>query len=733
MFEPADRLKPVDLAGVAVVAALLRAWHLVAIAPDPLASAVVGDSAVYVERAHALLAGTVRAEHAFTPPLYPVFLAAVFAVAGEALGLVKAIQAAIGVGASVAVAAATGRLLGRRAGLVAGLFLAASPVAIFFDGEILATSLTLGLVAVSVFAAARVLTGGAGFRRTMLDLGICGASLATAALGQPQAAALLAGAVPVALAGDARQKRQRLLALLGSASLIFLLGAIVQARASGHWVWISAGGGVNLAIGNHPGAEGGFDLPREWGLADTRQGLFATATRIAARELSEPLPSPSAVSRYWTSRTLDWMSRDPSAFLMLLGKKLLLALNHYEIPNHYSLEYFAPRSPVIAWSPARFALLLPLAAIGLVALGRAGKGEGRNRRASPRSPLRTWLYLSLGALWLALALFFITDRYRLLAWPHLTLAGGLGAVTLADAVRSRSLRRIAAPAGVAAAAALVCLVPSPPRFSPGHMQLLLSEVLAERGDAAGARQALIAAAESGEIIEAVHNLGNALYRERRYAEAAHEFRRALAIAPEAPETWYALALAEIERGDPPAASAALARALALAPDDERLPALDRRLRAAASLLAGALGTPPPPWPAGADSAIARRDAVRALSALALADAQGGRPDVARDRFRHVLRLEPDDKSAHLNLALLAEQTGDYRGAAKELAAAAALGAGDHIEWLLCAARVALALGERKQARAWFVRASEVAPDDPRGPAALRALDAPGDQTKAPAR
>jgi hypothetical protein len=68
---------------------------------------------------------------------------------------------------------------------------------------------------------------------------------------------------------------------------------------------------------------------------------------------------------------------------------------------------------------------------------------------------------------------------------------------------------------------------------------------------------------------------------------------------------------------------------------------------------------------------------------------------------------------------------------KELERAAALGAGDHVEWLLCAARIALTGGDEAQARAWFTRATEVAPEDPRAPEALRLLDAA--QTKAPAR
>jgi tetratricopeptide (TPR) repeat protein len=239
---------------------------------------------------------------------------------------------------------------------------------------------------------------------------------------------------------------------------------------------------------------------------------------------------------------------------------------------------------------------------------------------------------------------------------------------------------MAAAAGIALALAFL---PPAPRFSPGHMSLILSEVLAARGDSLGSRRALAEAAATGEIYEASHNLANVYFKQQRYAEAAAEYERALRIEPEAVETLYGLANAEREQGHGDAARAALGRALHLAPGDPRI--------------------------------------VSALYAQALADARAGRRAQAEEGFDLVLRWRPSDGGALLNLALLAEADGDLEAAAAALRRAEEQGAGDHLEWLLCAGRVAARRGQEAEARARFERARVLAPADPRASAALRAL------------
>jgi Flp pilus assembly protein TadD len=97
----------------------------------------------------------------------------------------------------------------------------------------------------------------------------------------------------------------------------------------------------------------------------------------------------------------------------------------------------------------------------------------------------------------------------------------------------------------------------------------------------------------------------------------------------------------------------------------------------------------------------------------VAEARAGRRDSARVAFRRGLDLEPGDAAAHLNLGLLAELDGDLAAAERELEAAAAAGAADHIERLLALGRIAVKRGDAAAAGRFYRRAAEVAPDDPR--------------------
>lgn len=116
---------------------------------------VAPDTGTYAMPAKNLLAGQGYTDdsgrpYSFRPPTYPLFLAAVFGVAGESLLAVKVVQALLAAAGASALTLWLWRRLGPSGGLGAGLLLALDPILIpvpaFVLTEALGTLLVIGVV-----------------------------------------------------------------------------------------------------------------------------------------------------------------------------------------------------------------------------------------------------------------------------------------------------------------------------------------------------------------------------------------------------------------------------------------------------------------------------------------------------------------------------------------------------------------------------------------------------------
>ena len=107
---------------------------------------------------------------AFRPPLYPLLLGGVYAVAGARLGAAQALNVALGTGVAVLAAALSWRLAGPRAGVVTGLVAAVYPPLIFNDGVPLSEPLGLLLLLVTVLLLLDERTAWAGVAAGLLVL-----------------------------------------------------------------------------------------------------------------------------------------------------------------------------------------------------------------------------------------------------------------------------------------------------------------------------------------------------------------------------------------------------------------------------------------------------------------------------------------------------------------------------------------------------------------------------------
>jgi len=500
------------LAGLALA---VRVAHIGILSGHPLFDAPVIDA-----RWHHLWAGLVAdgSPLAYAPffraPLYPWLLGALYSVTGTSI--------AAGVLLSALIAATSTALLHRAALRAAGPTAAAVCAALWAvwgTDVLLSTSLLITplyiLLLLAAFLAAEA-------RRTSSWplLGLAAAARPTALLALP---ALWVGHRPGIRA-----------ALLFAVPILAVWGA--NALSGDPLTVLSSQGGVNLYIGNGPDADGvtAFaPVPADSISVDTGGMPYSDNVQMAAlagyrAAGGSRSASPSAVSSWWTGRTLSHVVSRPLRWLGLEARKLLFLLSPVEVPSNYDPYYMRELSPVLAilvWPPPLSAplLLLWLLVPGALAVTLRG---GASRTAMLAL---AWA----GLLALAPMLFFVTARMRLPMVPFLLLWA------VACASRSPGLSLKLAPAGLAAAVLLSLATAGGGRSAGVNMEFYDGLAHYRAGRPAEARELFLQAVQRGSDTqaydlnrtEAMYNLGLLAAREGRWEEAASWWRAVLRSRP----------------------------------------------------------------------------------------------------------------------------------------------------------------------------------------------------------
>jgi 4-amino-4-deoxy-L-arabinose transferase-like glycosyltransferase len=227
--------------GVALAAGLML--RLLFVRSHPYFS---GDALMYGELAHNMLAHHVFGftDNAVRPTLirlpgYPLFLAACFAVFGDAsYHAVVAVQIAADLASCVLMAMLAERLAGRRAGLVAVWLAALCPFTANYSVVVLTETLTIFCVAAAFFCFERWDAGWRHRQRWLLGAAGLGCALSFAVLLRPDQGLLAAAIVPVMLWKSVHERfaktvRERL-APAAVASMCVLLPLMVWTARNWH-------------------------------------------------------------------------------------------------------------------------------------------------------------------------------------------------------------------------------------------------------------------------------------------------------------------------------------------------------------------------------------------------------------------------------------------------------------------------------------------------------------------
>lgn len=378
------------------------------------------DGDFYYQRANEIIAGDIFSSKAFMKwPLYAYLLAFLFKISANNILLVYSLQFLLG-GLSCLVIYFISRILfNETTGFIAALLYAGYGLFIFYEGLLIYTSVSLFLNALLFLWFLKIQDNPG--RRSLfwlgIFLGICTITQGSVILfGIPAMLWIIWKNAPGFIKGISY--------FLGfGLGLALVLGILVLRNyvVDRDPVLLTGNTGLNFYIGNGLEADGTLVWPRY--LSPTAEGMLRDAKVIAKINLGKEL-KPSEVSRFWLKKAVEFIKKNPDAYLKLLAKKI----NYLFSPKELVYEpeyYFIPdkiRVFKIMFMDLRF--ILPFALLGMLL----------NLKNFKKIFM---LYLAFLAVAFSMILFFVQAKFRVMLVPYLMIFSASGFFALGEAIRKK--------------------------------------------------------------------------------------------------------------------------------------------------------------------------------------------------------------------------------------------------------------------------------------------------------
>lgn len=515
------------------------------------------------------------------PPGYPWFLSVIYMLFGVNDYIPRIVQMILGVINALLLYVLGKHIFGNAVGFTAGLLMATYWVFPYFEGILTYPALAVFLVLCLFLILERWIQ-----TQSLLKIAAAGALLGCFALLRPNAL-LFAPVLATWMAWLLWRTQEKagkiiltLLILVLSCITILIPGFVRNYLVARDFVFISAYGGINLYVGNHP--EASLVEPRIPELVElagienwTCFDYPAIVHGLAQKEGWEKA-SFSKANHYFYRKAFDFIKNDPALFLKNLFLKALLFWGPHEITNDTVMEYDKQFSHVLHLLPGFpwFGALFIFGSL-IVAFYPASPP------AIPCQKQRTMIVL----LWLFIAsysfsviIYFVAGRYRIPILPIMLLFGAVGIVWLINAILTRRYA-----AAVTGALVLLCLFtvfhlnPTGYMPNPGTWHLRTALAYTAAGDTVQAEREYLTALEYKHNSPVIYtnlarlhiargdteggielyreglrhnprdytihnNLGYELYQQGNFEDAVHHFQQAIAINPK-------FALAHINLGN----------------------------------------------------------------------------------------------------------------------------------------------------------------------------------------
>ena len=393
---------------------------------SPLFQKPIMDPAYHHRWAESIVEGApiTDGEAYFRAPLYPYFLAGIYAMGGNPFVTSRVAQAIIGLLSLYLVYRLGMTVFSLKTGFLALLLGILFPLFVYFEWELLITPLIVFLDLVLLLSLLK-----ADERGSSPLWVISGLLLGLSAIARPNIL-LFAPAIPLWLLvgrkGGLLRSVVKPVILVAMGSLLVIAPVTVRnMKEGGDFVPIASQGGINFYLGNHLGADGCSAFAQ--GIRGDWQGGIDDSFLIARRDAGRDL-KPSEVSDYWFKRGFRFIRENRGEAARLFARKIYLLLQGRELSNNQSIPFAARYSRVYSLLPVRYGFLLPLALIGIL-------WSGSDRK-------RLLLVLFLTTYSFSIVFFFVCSRYIMPIVPVLLVFAAAALHSMVEDVRRKRPRWI---------------------------------------------------------------------------------------------------------------------------------------------------------------------------------------------------------------------------------------------------------------------------------------------------
>ncbi|MEO0074624.1 MAG: tetratricopeptide repeat protein [candidate division WOR-3 bacterium] len=293
----------------------------------------------------------------FLGPFYAYFLAIIYKLGGNVL-TVQIIQSILASFSCVFLYLITRKISNHRNGIIASIIYIFSGILVFYTGTLLYVEVNIFF---SLWLAYLLLIIQEQFSVKLLLL--TGVVMGLLTIVRPEFILLFLLLIPYFLIKVKIKPALQYILFLFFALITISIIPLRNYLVSKDFVPFTAHSGINFYYGNNPQTDGTW---RPTYPLQQTPDITIEQLKYSSQRIDGQIVKPSVASNYWLKKGIAFIKENPTRYLKLLTRKLLLFINGYEIPNNYYFYQTRDDSLVLKIAFINFALILPLAILGII-------------------------------------------------------------------------------------------------------------------------------------------------------------------------------------------------------------------------------------------------------------------------------------------------------------------------------------------------------------------------------